>query len=364
MQIVFDRQPHEYELMEGNLQLAEPPSKPDIYEALKQGALKQWWWYRQGANKSRNWSRFLLSLALAATALAGIIPVLSKLLEDWRWGNYVDPMLSSVLLGLAALLVGLDRLANNSNNWLNFSEAQLQTERALWSLLLDHAEEISQIDNSLYRKYLDRLFDIRKDETRRWTRQQESAFTSVTQDITETAERARTGSVKVSLADAKKLTEGWEVTLGNSDVPETTFRFERSPGIINDLTPGFYNVQVTACSDGDTFEGAKTVRITESQLAPVEFDLGLQRDDVDNVQENDNKEGGELDVSPSKIESEVKVEPNSEIQAASRESDEIDENSVVLNAPEIDPIEQSADVVGSDAASSSNETLKIRSTRI
>ncbi|HZW54591.1 MAG TPA: SLATT domain-containing protein, partial [Candidatus Elarobacter sp.] len=73
-----------------------------------------WYWQRK---KSKAWlSRAVQFLAVVLTALAGIVPVASALLKDANV-TPISPLWSSLLVGIAAALLGVDRAFGYSTGW-------------------------------------------------------------------------------------------------------------------------------------------------------------------------------------------------------------------------------------------------------
>jgi SMODS and SLOG-associating 2TM effector domain 2 len=85
-------------------------------------------WYAEKRKGKRQWGRLLRVLALLLIAAAAVIPILAQTYEhDGK--PWISPAWASILLVVAAALVGLDRYFGFSSAWMRFMEAELRVTR-------------------------------------------------------------------------------------------------------------------------------------------------------------------------------------------------------------------------------------------
>ncbi|MEO8594175.1 MAG: SLATT domain-containing protein [Candidatus Solibacter sp.] len=106
-------------------------------------------WYDRNVRWKRQASRWFQALALTLAALGGLVPVLAKLfspLWDW-WAKAVpalavsDPgLLASLLIGLSASLIGMDKAFGLSTAWVRYSLTSASIRKAMLEFEIDWVE--------------------------------------------------------------------------------------------------------------------------------------------------------------------------------------------------------------------------------
>lgn len=97
-------------------------------------------WYALKRAPKQLWGRILRVGAIFATGVAGVIPVLSQILAQAGKAN-LAPAWSTVALGIAALLVALDRFWGFTSAWVRFMLAEQALSEALISFQVDWENE-------------------------------------------------------------------------------------------------------------------------------------------------------------------------------------------------------------------------------
>lgn len=111
-----------------------------------QYAQKQIDWYGRNTPPARIRARTTRVFVIAATAAAGVIPILSQLLES-NGRPQVAPAWSSVALALAAALVGLDRYFGFSQSWMRYTVARQQLEGLQERFAIDWSELCARLED-------------------------------------------------------------------------------------------------------------------------------------------------------------------------------------------------------------------------
>ncbi len=96
-------------------------------------------WYATKRASKRRWAPWLRGLAIVVTGMAGLVPLIGKWTEcNGRPG--VDPVLTGILAGVAAILVLLDKFFGFTSAWTRYMKADQQISQLLKTFYFDYEE--------------------------------------------------------------------------------------------------------------------------------------------------------------------------------------------------------------------------------
>ncbi|PYQ81629.1 MAG: hypothetical protein DMG01_03500 [Acidobacteria bacterium] len=234
-----------------------------------------WYWQRK---KSKAWlSRAVQFLAVVLTALAGIVPVASALLKDANV-TPISPLWSSLLVGIAAALLGVDRAFGYSTGWARYVLAATAIRKSYEEFRMDWValtagaacptptpEQVA----AMLQKAKDFRVGIEaivQQETRDWVTEFQSSISQLEKEVKAQVEQLKAEAARALEAQRAATGVGsMEVTVANADRTQGfTFMItvEGADGVIvkdeqvassrkwsrANVKPGQYNVRVSATS--------------------------------------------------------------------------------------------------------------------
>jgi hypothetical protein len=174
-------------------------------------------WYQNRRQPKRLWGAVLRFGALIATAGAGFVPLSANLgIGAAAVGNApggIDSVWSTVLVGLAGLLVSIDVLGGYTSGWVRYMLAQQKVERCQDAFLLEwNALRVAgtppagMLDRA--KTFLLAVGKIIDDETREWAMDFQNALKELDKARLKAEETERAGAITVSVANHQNVT-GW-----------------------------------------------------------------------------------------------------------------------------------------------------------
>lgn len=95
-------------------------------------------WYRVKSRPKKRWAQILRVIAILATSLGGIVPIMSQI-PLWPLDR-MNPAWASVAIAVAATSLALDRFFGFSSAWMRFITSQLKLEAQLESFQYEWME--------------------------------------------------------------------------------------------------------------------------------------------------------------------------------------------------------------------------------
>jgi SMODS and SLOG-associating 2TM effector domain 2 len=245
-------------------------------------------WYWQRKKWKARLSRGVQFLAVVLTALAGIVPVASTLLQDVN-RTPISPLWSSLLVGVAAALLGVDRAFGYSSGWARYMLAatairkNYEEFRMDWIALTAGAacptptpEQVA----AMVQKAKDFRVGVEAivlQETRDWVTEFQSNISQLEKEARAQVEQLKAEAAKA--LDAQRATTqvgSLEVTVVNADRAQGfafTITVEGADGVVikdeqvsgsrkwsrANVKPGQYTVRVSATSPATAAAPARGV---------------------------------------------------------------------------------------------------------
>ena len=244
-------------------------------------------WYWQRKKWKARLSRGVQFLAVVLTALAGIVPVAGALLKDANVAP-ISPLWSSLLVGIAAALLGVDRAFGYSSGWARYVLAatairkNYEEFRMDWIALTAGAcptptpEQVA----ALLQKAKDFRVGVEaivQQETRDWVTEFQSNISQLEKEVKAQVEQlkaeaaraieaqraaAQVGSMEVIVSNADR-TQGFTFTITVEGAEGVIVKDEQVPGSRKwsraNVKPGQYNVRVSATSPASAAAPARAV---------------------------------------------------------------------------------------------------------
>jgi hypothetical protein len=124
------------------------PARPmeslaEIHNYAIDQAIKSIDWYLKHKGAKAFFSQTVRFFAWVLTAVSGILPIIANLYADEK-NTLRSPLVPSLLLGIAAALLGLDKAFGYSTGWARYVLAATNIRKALEQFRLDWAELMAQ----------------------------------------------------------------------------------------------------------------------------------------------------------------------------------------------------------------------------
>lgn len=256
------------------------PSLQALYEYVTAQAAASRDWYLKKRTKKRRAGYALRLGAMLAAALAGIIPILAEIFEE-NGVPQVNPVWSSVVIALAALLVAIDRLGDMTSGWVRYmltsqEIAQLEeafrfdweTARMSWAAPQPSPDE-TRAALARCGAFLQSVNQAVRDETRIWADEFLTTLREIEKAAKFAAEVKKLGGLNVKVENGDQSKGGWRLRVGEG--PEKTYS-GKSASLV-DLIPGIHAVRVQGKISGKPVAAEKSVTIAGGEIAEVQLTL-------------------------------------------------------------------------------------------
>jgi hypothetical protein len=268
------------------------------YVIREAGKSSQWYW-RAKRSKSVP-SQFIRFSAWVLAAVAGLLPIVGSLLKGHSLpggSELSNGLWASMLLGIAAALVGLDKAFGFSSGWARYVLTATNIRRTMEEFRLDWAELMANAGTSPTAEsvapLIDRARKFRSDvealvlqETKDWVTEFQNSMVQMEKDIgaqvaalkaqvdkaaqaKEAAEQA--GSIQLQIQNASKVDTGTTITVCLTDAQGKTIKESASGqswARLN-LLPGQYKISVQATVKGQSVEEQKVVSVKPGDKTEV-----------------------------------------------------------------------------------------------
>ncbi len=106
-------------------------------------ALTTWYidWYERKRASAKRWAKLFRTLAILATAGAGLVPVLAEILKRQDGTPWIPPLCTALLVGLAALFIAIDSFWGYTRAWVRYMRSKQELSGFLDAFHLDWEQE-------------------------------------------------------------------------------------------------------------------------------------------------------------------------------------------------------------------------------
>lgn len=252
-------------------------SLDQVYQFAVQEAKQAIKWYGTKSRPKKRWAQILRVAAILATALAGIIPMLSKSMPN----GWLDPLWASVAVALAATALGLDRFFGFSTAWMRFITSELKIKSRLQNFQFEwEAARISwqgkrpsydQAQAMLSRaaNFTGQVSNIVEEETHAWIKEFQSVLTSLDESLKVKAKRSELGAVMVNVENGDQCDEAWTLVIAG----QAAQTYWGKSGMVNDVYPGLHKVTATGTIANKPVQAQAMAQVFPGETAKISLTL-------------------------------------------------------------------------------------------
>ena len=253
-------------------------------------------WYLTNKRSKSTWSRAIQMSALILTALGGIFPVASFLLKNMHWPFLSESGLwSSLFVGLAAALIGLDRAFGFSSGWARYIMTATSIRKALEEFRMDWLMLASKASAPLTPEQIAELIQLSKkfrisvetmviEETKDWVAEFQSSMANLEKDIKSQLDALKTqvdkgvqerlaaaspGSIEATVSNLDKIDDKTVViTLEGPkgiEKEETVVNMNKWVGI--NIGPGQYKLTAKGKVNGNPISAVTAVIVVAGEVS-------------------------------------------------------------------------------------------------
>jgi hypothetical protein len=262
------------------------------YVEDRANAAARWYWKNKSA-KARL-SRSIQFLAVALTAGAGIVPIAWQIL-----GGEHSQMWPSLLVGLAAALVGLDRSFGLSSGWARYVLAATNIQKALEEFRLDWATLLAKAGAAPTDEQILTLVGRAKQltivvqelvlqETKDWATEFQNNVAKLEKDLNQQMIALKTqiqqaqdadkpGSIEVIVVNAEKVDNAkiqFQLNNPSEKLADEVVTGSRSWVHLN-LPPGPYRIVASATANGKPVSVASAIVVKAGEILKPELSLPI-----------------------------------------------------------------------------------------
>lgn len=237
-------------------------------------------WYDQSRPSQKLYARLFRGLAIVLMGFAGLVPLFGKWTEaDGKPG--LDPILTGIFVGIAGILLLLDKFYGFSSAWVRYMKADQQLSQILKMFRFDYDEtkmswatagpttEQTEACLSLCKTVVMQVDAVVQRETEEWVTEFQNALKQIDAATKAVAPRKPAGAIAVTLTNGEQCTNGWKLTVDGG----TEHSCNGTKYGLRGLTAGIHNVSVVGDITGNRKEATKPVDVKDGQISSVEFTL-------------------------------------------------------------------------------------------
>ena len=251
-----------------------------IYQFAKYQAESAMAWYRRSKRSKRIWARVLRVVAIIATALAGIIPVLSQIFADETgqpaWP--VNPAWASVAVAVGVTALGLDRFFGFSSAWIRFMTTELKVDERLKAFQFEwETERLSwqgrpptyeQCRDGIVRcaTFTNEVSRMVQEETQVWVEE----FQAVLKKLDESLKtQSQVGAIVVTVENGDQCQAGWTLS-----IPGKGQQIHRGQtGVVSQVYPGLYKLTAEGEIDAVIRKAEGITKVASGEIVNVSLKL-------------------------------------------------------------------------------------------
>jgi hypothetical protein len=257
------------------------------------------WYWRNKRTKSFL-SRSTQMCAVVLTSVAAILPIVGVMTKITALQN---PLWASLLVGVAAALLALDKAFGFSSGWARYVMAATSIRRALEEFRMDWAVLAAKACPTPTPEQVEALIRRAKEfriavegiviqETKDWVTEFQNNITQIEKDVTAQLATLRAQAEKAAQArEAAALPGSIQLTVPNADQADGAkllIKLENAAAVVAqetltgsktwvrlDLPPAAYRITVSATAGGRTVSAVAAVMVKPGEVAAPQMALPL-----------------------------------------------------------------------------------------
>jgi hypothetical protein len=238
-------------------------------------------WYLKAKKAKRIWARLLRLGAILFTAAAGILPVLTQILQTPDGKPPFAPAWASVLLAVALLFIALDRFFGFSTAWMRYISAELKLKQLKEGFELDSQAVLASLQGepptqdqiqailASVKAFIEKLNAVIVSETAQWVDEFREALKQIDESARAQTALVEVGSIQLVVENGDQADAAWSVSVDNA--PPT--RHTGKTAAITGLLAGDHALRVTAAVNGKAVRAESVASVKVGSIASVELSL-------------------------------------------------------------------------------------------
>jgi hypothetical protein len=255
----------------------------NLYDYVIKKATEAIDWYYEKRKPKRRSGLILRYGSILFVALAGILPVIATIYD-----SRISPGWSAVVVGLAALMIGIDKFGGFTTGWIRYVVAAQKLTQLLEEFRFSwKTSKIRPVDTQLTidemqalmkkcMEFLEKVQSVVTDETQKWVAEFQSALSEVESSVKATAEQTKAavktkeeGAVSVSLTNGSSCDNPWSLRLDG----KLLSTHSGNSAALNNLKPGIFTLKITGTINKKSAEDEKPVIVEGGKIALVTMTL-------------------------------------------------------------------------------------------
>jgi hypothetical protein len=251
----------------------------DRVMAIGRGAVA---WYVTAKKSKRFWARQFRVLVILLGAAAALLPTIGELLpqllavfgEADGAGFRIPAGWTIVLLGLAGVLLLLDRFFGFSSAWVRYVATELQLTQMCDEFQMDWEAEKAVLKGeppsqdqvaqmmAKCRAFATQVHNIVRDETRLWVQEFEKAVREIDDTTKSKSAVTEPGSINLTVTNGNTIANGWRLQVDGG--AEESYRGLTAAK--RNLIPGAHMLSVSGEVGGKIVRAEKVVAVAAGEI--------------------------------------------------------------------------------------------------
>lgn len=238
-------------------------------------------WYSLKRKPKQCGGQILRVSALIFAALAGLVPILGEIFQRHRRPE-IPPGWAAVALGVAGLLILLDRFWGFTSAWVRYLLAEQELAQELRNFQFDWEKAkiswggsqptVQQAAAMIVsaKAFVMQVHTIVRRETNLWASEFQNVITMVDQTARATEQTKEPGAIALKVTNGESCRDGWKLTIDHG--PETTY--SGTSAVLPKVQPGLRTIGVAGIIDGVERRNETSVFVSPGGIQGVELTLG------------------------------------------------------------------------------------------
>lgn len=247
-----------------------------VYRRAEKHALEAINWYLLSKHEKKLWAQLLRLGVIGLTAIAGLLPIISEINK-----LALSPAWASVALGLAGVLLAIDKFFGCSSAWMRFIAAEHQIRQCLHEFQMDyeleqtgweHAQPTTEQTQKILgrcKAFLYQVDAIIRQETDQWLAEFQDALKQIDNAAKTKPETRDVGGINVTLSNADQFPSGWRITVDGGTSIVGSGKSAALPG----LPAGIHKLRLEGELNQETKAVERLVTVTSGHISEESFVL-------------------------------------------------------------------------------------------
>jgi SMODS and SLOG-associating 2TM effector domain 2 len=259
--------------------LAEPLGK--LFDCVVKEANDSIQWYTQRRKPKQLGGQILRVGAIVFAAIAGLVPVVGEIFQDGNGRPGIPPGWATVALGIAGLLVLLDRFWGFTSAWVRFMLSQQELGEALSKFEFEWEQDkiswegqeptVKQASAMIAncKAFMLQIHAIVRRETNMWAAEFQSVVAMVDQNAKIAAQVKEPGAIMVQVTNGDQCQDGWKLTIDDG----SAIAYSGTSAALPKIQAGIRTIRVVGTINGVERRAAKSVSIVSGGVENIELTL-------------------------------------------------------------------------------------------